>query len=93
MSAETLVRFTDHPRKEVFRARWAKPLIKFINQHLNKKLVYLGLPGIAAFDVKAWIEYLRVVIAFQCLDESKDYEEAEEEFKLLQAYLNEWALV
>ena len=91
MPEETLVRFTDHPRKKVFRALWAKPLLKFVKEHLNQKLVYLGLPGIAAYDIKAWIEYLRIVIAFQCLDESKEYEEAEKEFSVLQAYLNECA--
>lgn len=89
MPEETLVRFTDHGRKQVFRALWAKPLLQFIKDRLNKKLVYLGLPGIAALDIKAWIEYLRVVIAFQCLDEKKEIEEAEKEFAALQQYLND----
>lgn len=89
MPEETLVRFTDHARKQVFRNLWAKPLLQFIKDHLNKKLVYLGLPGILALDIKAWIEYLRVVIAFQCLDEKKEVDEAEKDFAILQDYLND----
>jgi len=56
MAPETLVNYTDHPRKQVFRSQWASPLIQFINTELKKNLVYLGLPGIGALDIKEWIK-------------------------------------
>jgi hypothetical protein len=48
----------------------------------------MGLPGIGAFDIKEWIDYLDIVFAYQCLDEDKEYDEAEKEFETLKDYLN-----
>jgi len=58
--------FKDTKRKDVIRKQWCKPLIKFINEKLNYKLIYLGLPGPQALDLLEWIEYIDQVIAFQC---------------------------
>jgi hypothetical protein len=88
MTDNTQVNYTDHPRKNIFRTLWAKPLIQYINAVLGKKLVYMGLPGIGAFDIKEWINYLDVVFAYQCLDDNKDIEDAEKEFDVLNDYLN-----
>ena len=57
--------FTDHPRKDRFRKEWAKPILKYFNTQLNKKLIYLGLPGYKALDILEWKEYLKIIIAFQ----------------------------
>lgn len=54
--------------KQVIRTKWAKPLLAFLSQNLNKKLIYLGLPDIEAHDVKEWLEYIDIVYAFQCRD-------------------------
>lgn len=58
--------FKDTIRKDVIRKQWCKPLIRFINEKLNYKLIYLGLPGPQALDLLEWIEYIDQVIAFQC---------------------------
>lgn len=58
--------FQDHPRKQIIRQKWAKVLLALIQQRLQSKLVYLGLPGIKALDILAWIDHLDKVIAFQC---------------------------
>lgn len=60
--------FKDTIKKEVIRKQWCKPLIKFINEKLNYKLIYLGLPGPQALDLLEWIEHIDQVIAFQCRD-------------------------
>lgn len=58
--------FKDTIRKDVIRKQWCMPLIRFINEKLNYKLIYLGLPGPQALDLLEWIEYIDQVIAFQC---------------------------
>jgi hypothetical protein len=88
MAAKTLVHYTDHERKNIFRTLWAKPLIQYLHEVLGKKLVYMGLPGIGAFDIKEWIDCLDIVFAYQCLDEDKEYAEAEREFQVLSEFLN-----
>lgn len=83
--------FTDHPRKIKFRSEWAEPILRHLCERLNKKLVYLGLPGIKALDILAWKSHLRKVIAFQADDydgRSGDIT-AEEELLELQRVLNE----
>jgi len=60
--------FKDHPSKKIIREQWCKPLIKFIHDNLQYKLIYLGLPGPQAIDLLTWIEYIDQVIAFQCRD-------------------------
>lgn len=57
------------PAKNLIRQKWAKPLLKLINEHLGKKLLYLGLPGSEAEDIFEWIDHLYKVFAFQCQDE------------------------
>jgi hypothetical protein len=54
------------PAKKLIRLEWNKPLLKFLSENLNAKLVYLGLPSPDAEDVSEWIDYLDVVISFQC---------------------------
>ena len=63
--------FKDHPSKKVIREQWCKPLIKFIHDSLECKLIYLGLPGPQAIDLLSWIDYIEQVIAFQCRDYPK----------------------
>jgi len=60
--------FKDTVSKKVIRKQCCKPLIKFINEKLKYKLIYLGLPGPQALDLLEWIEYIDQVIAFQCRD-------------------------
>lgn len=59
------------PSKNVIRTDWDLPIIKFISEKLDTKLVYLGLPAPDAEDVKCWIEYIDNVIAFQCREYPK----------------------
>ena len=63
--------FKDSPSKVVIRKAWCKPLLRFINENLNYKLIYLGLPGPQALDLVEWIEYIDQVVAFQCRDYPK----------------------
>jgi hypothetical protein len=55
---------TEH--KVFIRERWNKPLIKFLSKKTGDKLVYMGLPSSSAEDLRQWIEFIKVVIAFQC---------------------------
>lgn len=52
--------------KVLIRNKWDKPLLDLLERKTGKKLVYLGLPSPEAEDIEAWIEHLRIVIAFQC---------------------------
>lgn len=54
------------PSKQLIRAHWAKPMVGFIKDTLNKKLFYLGLPDSEALDIVEWLEYIDTVYAFQC---------------------------
>lgn len=58
----------DHPPKKIIREKWCKQLLKNIKENIGSKLIYLGLPGIEALDIKTWIDYIDKVIAFQCRD-------------------------
>lgn len=60
--------FFDHPNKITIRDSWCKPIIRGISNHLSKKLVYLGLPGLDAIDITTWLEYIKFIIAFDCGD-------------------------
>lgn len=60
--------------KQIIRINWAKPLLALLHNTLNKKLIYLGLPDTEAHDVKAWLEYIDIVYAFQCRDYPKPSE-------------------
>lgn len=79
--------FIDHSSKRIIRNMWCKPLIKFINDKLSYKLIYMGLPSPDATDILDWIDYLEYIIAFQCrnypypssLDQSKKLVEKLEE--------------
>ncbi len=63
--------FQDHPIKIVIREQWCKPILRYIHQTLGYKMVYLGLPGINALDIKSWIEFIDKVIAFEIGDYTK----------------------
>ncbi len=52
--------------KQLIRTNWAKPILCYLKENLHKKLFYLGLPDIEAYDVKEWLEYIDTVYAFQC---------------------------
>ncbi|MCW3070312.1 MAG: hypothetical protein JWO44_202 [Bacteroidetes bacterium] len=80
--------FHDHPRKILFRTKWAKPILKFLHERLKKKLIYLGLPGIKALDIKEWKDYLKIVIAFQCRNYNENTEAEDTEQDELIDYLN-----
>ena len=59
--------YTEHERKPIIRSQWCLPQIDLLYKKLgNQKLIYIGLPGIEALDIKAWLVYLKKVIAFQC---------------------------
>ena len=91
MNNSTAGSFTDHPRKIKFRNEWAKPILRYLHERLDKKLVYLGLPGLKALDILAWKEHLRRVIAFQAENyDGRDTEVSSEvELTELQKILNE----
>ncbi|MHB8208658.1 hypothetical protein [Mucilaginibacter sp.] len=57
--------------KQLIRSEWAKPLLAYLHDDLQKKLIYVGLPDTEAHDVKEWLDYLDVVYAFQCRDYPK----------------------
>ena len=57
--------------KKIIRSKWAKPLLSYLHNTLEKKLIYLGLPDIDANDVKEWLEFIDIVYAFQCREYPK----------------------
>lgn len=61
------MKFTNE--KSLIRQIWAKPLLKFLTKQLGQKLVYLGLPSPEAEDILERIEFIRIIIAFQCDDD------------------------
>ena len=56
----------DTEAKQIIRSQWSKPLLKFLHDTLNAKLIYLGLPSKDPLDIYEWIDYLEEVYAFQC---------------------------
>ena len=82
--------FTDHPRKIHFRKQWAKPILQYLSNRLQKKLIYLGLPGYRALDIIEWQDYLRIIIAFQAsnYNDRDRTEDAEKELNELLEILN-----
>ncbi len=60
--------FVDNKSKKVIRLEWCKGLISYIHKLLKYRFLYLGLPGIALYDIEAWSEYIDQIIAFQCRD-------------------------
>jgi hypothetical protein len=90
MSFATAGSFTDHPRKILFRQKWAKPILHFLYTRMQKKLIYLGIPGIRALDILEWKDFLRIVIAFQVANYNNRRERDEEaELEYLLQILNE----
>lgn len=69
--------------KQIIRNKWAKPILSFLHDTLNKKLIYLGLPDTEAYDVKEWLEYLDIVYAFQCREYPKPSSPAQSREKVL----------
>ena len=71
--------------KVLIRNKWDKPLLNLLERKTGKKLIYLGLPSPEAEDIDAWIEHLRIVIAFQCRkygEQSGTEQEREEVIRL-----------
>jgi len=57
--------------KKMIRKEWAKPILSYLHNVLGKKLIYLGLPDVEAFDVSEWVDLLDKVYAFQCREYPK----------------------
>lgn len=76
-------------RKFFLRDKWNKPLIKFLSKNVKDKLVYMGLPSPNGDDVNHWIEFIKVVIAFQCREYSKpsDSTQSREDVEKLEEFL------
>jgi hypothetical protein len=70
--------------KNIIRSNWSKPLLKYLTEHLGKKLFYVGLPSPEALDIKEWIDYLDVVYAFQCRDYPHPSEETQSRDKIIE---------
>lgn len=78
------------PAKDLIRKQWNKPLLRFLKEQLNARLVYLGLPSPDAEDISEWIDFLDNVIAFQCRDypnPSNPDEQSREAIEQLEAFL------
>ena len=75
--------------KFFLRDKWNKPLIKFLSKNVKDKLVYMGLPSPNGDDVNHWIEFIKVVIAFQCREYSKpsDSTQSREDVEKLEEFL------
>jgi len=58
--------FTPTDNKRTIRRQWNAPLLSFLKEHFNRKLVYFGLPSPKAEDIDDWIDFIDYVIAFQC---------------------------
>ena len=52
--------------KLFIRGNWSERLLKFLSKRIDTKLIYLGLPSPSAEDILQWINYIKLVIAFQC---------------------------
>lgn len=65
------------PHKDVIREKWNKPIIKFLTRRLNDKLIYMGLPASNAEDINQWLEFIKIVIAFQCRSYGKESDESQ----------------
>ncbi len=78
------------PNKYTIRNEWDKPILKTLAEQLGEKLVYFGLPSPDAEDITDWIDYLSVVIAFQCRNYPypSDPEQPRDEILKLFNYLN-----
>lgn len=75
--------------KYFLRDKWNKPLIKFLSKNITDRLIYMGLPSPNAEDVKHWIDFIKVVIAFQCREYNKpsSSEESREDVEKLEEFL------
>jgi len=74
--------------KVLIREKWNQPLLKYLSNINNDRLIYMGLPSSKAEDIKTWIKYIKVVIAFQCrvYGEISDQSQSREEIKKLEKY-------
>jgi hypothetical protein len=57
--------------KIAIREHWNLPIIKYISTKDRIKFHYFGLPGIKAYDVVAWKDYIDSVTAFEGPDNIK----------------------
>ncbi|HSZ84607.1 MAG TPA: hypothetical protein VK787_01180 [Puia sp.] len=81
--------YSEHKRKPVIRTQWCLPLIKELSNKLQRKLNYIGLPGIDALDIKSWIESLDNVIAFQCSEYKAGRVKKTIDVRILDDYFND----
>lgn len=79
------------PHKILIRKNWGKPILQYLTQNLGAKLIYLGLPASEAEDIKEWIEFIRIVYAFQCrkYPEPSDPDQLRDEIERLEFFLLE----
>lgn len=79
---------SDH--KILIREKWNKPLIKFLSKKVNDRLIYMGLPSSNAEDLTHWIDFIKVVISFQCREYGKksDPQQSRAEIEKLENFLN-----
>ena len=82
-------KYTEHERKPVIRTQWCLPQIELLFRKVKKKLIYIGLPGIDALDVKSWLDYLDKVIAFQCSEYKEGSTTKQVDVMVLDNYLDE----
>jgi len=80
---------SDH--KQIIRKKWAKPLLKFLSEDLEKQLFYLGLPDVEALDIVEWLDYIDSVFAFQCREYplASNPEQSRDKVVLLETKLRE----
>lgn len=69
--------------KQAIRREWAKPILSYLHDILGKKLIYLGLPDVGAYDVIEWLQYLDRVYAFQCREYPKASHSSQSREKVL----------
>lgn len=81
--------------KVFIRENWNKPLIKFLSKKIGDKLIYMGLPSSNGEDLNQWIDFIKVVIAFQCRvygmrsEETQDRSEIDKLTELLRKFERE----
>ena len=84
--------YTEHGRKPVIRLKWCLPQLQTLYTKVKKRMIYIGLPGIEALDIKVWIEYLSKVIAFQCSEYREGRTTKKIDVRVLDKILNDFEL-
>jgi hypothetical protein len=64
--------FTDNPEKQVVRAQWDTPVLRYLNVQFGTRYRYMGLPGVDLLDIRLWRSMIDEVVAFEPPDDSAD---------------------